>query len=53
MMEPNDYAAAFRGSAIKRAKLWMLKRNAAVVLGNAGAGDDLALLDAMTRKRHA
>lgn len=29
-MEPADYAAAFKGSAMKRAKLWMLKRNACV-----------------------
>ena len=33
-MDQADYAVAFKGSAIKRAKLWMLKRNAAVVLGN-------------------
>lgn len=33
-MEPADYAAAFKGSAVKRAKLWMLQRNAAVVLEN-------------------
>jgi len=33
-MTPADYATAFRGSAIKRAKLPMLKRNAAVVLDN-------------------
>jgi epoxyqueuosine reductase len=33
-MEPADYAAAFKGSAIKRAKLWMLQRNAAIVLAN-------------------
>ncbi len=25
MMEPVDYANAFKGSAIKRAKLWMLE----------------------------
>lgn len=37
-MEPADYAAAFKGSAIKRAKLWMLQRNAAVVLENVNAG---------------
>jgi len=47
MMTPADYAAAFRGSAIKRAKLWMLQRNACVVLGNIGTNDDLAVLDAM------
>ena len=47
MMEPTDYAAAFKGSAIKRAKLWMLKRNACVVLGNVGTDEDLAVLEAM------
>jgi epoxyqueuosine reductase len=36
MMDAADYAAAFKGSAMKRAKLWMLKRNACVVLGNIG-----------------
>ena len=47
MMAPADYAAAFKGSAIKRAKLWMLQRNACVVLGNIGTADDLAVLEAM------
>jgi epoxyqueuosine reductase len=41
MMGPDDYAAAFRGSAIKRAKLWMLHRNALTVLGNVGTADDV------------
>ncbi len=36
-MEPADYVTAFKGSAMKRAKLGMLQRNAAVVLGNVGA----------------
>ena len=52
MMEPDDYAAAFKGSAIKRAKLWMLKRNACVVLGNIGIADDRALLEAMAVHEH-
>ncbi len=52
MMEPSDYAAAFKGSAIKRAKLWMLKRNACVVLGNIGTADDLAVLEAMQSHEH-
>ncbi len=47
MMEPRDYAATFRGSAIKRAKLWMLKRNACVVLGNVDTTEDLSVLEAM------
>ena len=37
-MDQADYAAAFKGSAIKRAKLWMLQRNAAVVLENVDDG---------------
>lgn len=52
MMSPADYAAAFRGSAIKRAKLWMLQRNACVVLGNVGTTEDLAVLEAMTAHEH-
>ena len=36
-MSPGEFAIAFRGSPMKRAKLAGLKRNAAVVLGNAGA----------------
>lgn len=52
MMEQDDYAAAFKGSAIKRAKLWMLKRNACVVLGNVGSNDDLAALEAMLAHEH-
>ena len=52
MMEPADYAAAFKVSAIKRAKLWMLQRNACVVLGNVGTADDLAVLEAMGSHEH-
>ena len=52
MMDAADYAAAFKGSAIKRAKLWMLKRNACVVLGNIGTDADLAVLDAMLAHEH-
>lgn len=36
MMDAADYVTAFKGSAIKRAKFWMLQRNACVVLGNVG-----------------
>ena len=32
----DEYLAAFRGSAIRRARVWMLRRNAAVALGNVG-----------------
>lgn len=52
MMGPADYADAFRGSAMKRAKLWMLQRNACVVLGNVGTEDDLPVLEAMTAHAH-
>jgi epoxyqueuosine reductase len=34
-MSDEDFRIAFRGSPMKRAKLTGLKRNAAVVLGNA------------------
>ena len=53
MMEPDDYAATFRRSAIKRAKLFMLKRNAAVVLGNVGTDDDLPTLQAISSDDYA
>ena len=36
---------AFRDSPMKRAKLRGLKRNAAVVLGNVGGAEDIALLE--------
>ncbi len=52
IMSPTDYAAAFKGSAMKRAKLWMLQRNACVVLGNIGTVDDLAVLEATRLHEH-
>lgn len=52
MMDADDYRTTFRGSAIKRAKLWMLQRNACVVLGNVGTPDDLPTLEAMTAHEH-
>jgi hypothetical protein len=39
-MSQEEFSAAFKGSPMKRAKLRGLKRNAAVVLGNAGRDDD-------------
>ncbi|MBL0169673.1 MAG: tRNA epoxyqueuosine(34) reductase QueG [Gemmatimonadaceae bacterium] len=51
-MDAADYAAAFKGGAIKRAKLWMLKRNACVVLGNIGTTDDVSVLEAMLAHEH-
>jgi len=53
MMEHAEYTAAFKGSTIKRAKLWMLERNAFVVPGNLGVADDLAVLKAMLSHEHA
>jgi epoxyqueuosine reductase len=38
-MSHEEYVEAFRGTAIKRAKDWMLRRNAAVALGNVGTAD--------------
>jgi len=51
-MDQAEYAAAFKGSAMKRAKRWMLQRNAAVVLGNVGTADDLAVLEAVHSHEH-
>jgi epoxyqueuosine reductase len=50
--EPADYATAFNGSAMKRAKLRMLQRNACVMLGNVGTVDDLAVVEAMQSHEH-
>ena len=44
MMSDEEFRAAFAGSPMKRAKLRGLKRNAAVVLGNVGAPEDVELL---------
>jgi epoxyqueuosine reductase len=43
-MDVDAYRVAFRGSAMKRAKLPMMKRNAAVVLGNVGTAEDVDVL---------
>lgn len=43
-MSDEDFRTAFKGSPMKRAKLRGLKRNAAVVLGNAGTTDDVDVL---------
>ena len=45
-MSDEDFRLAFKGSPMKRAKLRGLKRNAAVVLGNVGDGDDAPMLSA-------
>ncbi len=44
-MSPPEFSAAFNGSPMKRAKLRGLKRNAAVVLGNVGTIEDVAVLE--------
>lgn len=44
-MSEEEFRAAFAGSPMKRAKLRGLKRNAAVVLGNIGAREELGLLE--------
>jgi len=43
-MTDEDFRMTFKGSPMKRAKLRGLKRNAAVVLGNVGAADDVDVL---------
>ena len=43
-MDADGYRGAIRGSAMTRAKLRMLKRNAAVVLGNIGTAEDVDVL---------
>jgi epoxyqueuosine reductase len=43
-MDAEGFRAAFRGSAMKRAKLPAMKRNSAVVLGNVGTSDDVDVL---------
>jgi len=45
-MTPESFAASFKGSPMKRAKLRGLQRNAAVVLGNAGSPEDVPVLAA-------
>ena len=44
-LDEDRYRATYRGSAMKRAKLEGLRRNAAVVLGNVGDATDIPLLE--------
>jgi epoxyqueuosine reductase len=46
-LDEPTYQRQYRGSAMKRAKLAGLKRNAAVVLGNVGGKADVPALEAM------
>ncbi len=49
----DEYLDAFRGTAIRRAKVWMLRRNAAVALGNVADKACLpALIVAMQTDEH-
>lgn len=48
-MDDDAFRSTFKGSAMKRAKLRGLKRNAAVVLGNAGTSEDLDILETNRR----
>lgn len=43
-MDVDAYRTAFKGSAMKRAKLPAMKRNAAVVLGNVGSAENVPAL---------
>jgi len=48
-MTHEQYLERFRGTAVRRAKLWMLQRNAAVALGNTGGAEAIEpLVGAMT-----
>jgi epoxyqueuosine reductase len=40
----DEYLERFRGTSIRRAKVWMLRRNAAVALGNVGGNESLPAL---------
>jgi epoxyqueuosine reductase len=44
-MTQEQFSALFKRSPMKRAKLRGLQRNAAVVLGNVGTADDVAVLE--------
>ena len=48
-MKDDPYRVAFKGSAMKRAKLSGLRRNAAVVLGNIGEAEDTDVLESASR----
>jgi epoxyqueuosine reductase len=45
-----EYVTEFRGTAIRRAKVWMLRRNAAIALGNVGDGSCVSGLTRAARE---
>jgi len=48
-----EYLDAFRGTSIRRAKVWMLRRNAAVAVGNVGGIQEIEpLARAMREDEH-
>lgn len=49
-MTHEQYVHRFKGTAISRAKHWMLQRNAAVALGNTGGPDILSRLEQALRR---
>lgn len=49
-MTHEEYVNRFRGTAIRRAKHWMLQRNAAVALGNIGNMEAAPHLDRAMRE---
>jgi epoxyqueuosine reductase len=52
-MTHEQYLERFRGTAVRRAKHWMIQRNAAVALGNVGDVDALPALNrALTTNPH-
>jgi epoxyqueuosine reductase len=52
-MTHDEYLDRFRGTAIRRAKHWMLQRNAAIALGNTGDAKAIyALAQAMRTNPH-
>lgn len=48
-MTHEEYLERFRGTAVRRAKHWMLQRNAAVALGNVGGSEAISHLERAMR----
>jgi epoxyqueuosine reductase len=47
-MNAEEFAAAFRGSPVRRAKLSGLRRNAAIAMGNSGNAESVPKLEALS-----